>query len=281
MLFQAQDPDGKVHWLWEANGLPPQNLSPEHLSSLDLSDAALWLLNDAPTLLHQGSQTLGEPIPEANHWKRLLPGRPGKALALGRNFAAHAEEMGAAPSNEMLWFCKLPDILVGHEQDFVVPDWLPGRVDPEAELVLLIGAELRNATLEQASAAIAGYSLGNDLTARGVQANDKKKSWPWLRSKNVATFGSIGPGWIPTTTLDDFAKFTLQGLVNGEVRQQASLAHMLWPPATALVELSRWLPLFPGDVVFLGTPAGVGSVEAGDQLEVRLDGLMSLRNTVI
>ena len=261
MLILALAPDGAARWLYRNADAVPQDLAAYGLT--DLVSAADWLQAGADL-------TQATPLAEAAAWPLLLPGKPGKALALGRNFAAHAKEMGAAPSQEMVWFCKLPDILVGHQQDFEIPTWLPGRVDPEAELVLLLSAPLRNATPEQAAAAIAGYSLGNDLTARGVQSEDKKKSWPWLRSKNVATFGSIGPGWLPTSALQDFESFDLHGVVNGEVRQQASLADMLWPPAQALVELSKWLPLFPGDVVFLGTPAGVGAVEPGDVLEVKL-----------
>lgn len=285
MLKLAQSPDGKRHWLWHRAGQCPQIL--DGIGANNLADAARWLQaldgtsSQTITLQTHLDAVQAQPCEEAVDWPELLPGRPGKALALGRNFAAHAKEMGAAPSAEMVWFCKLPDILVGHQHDFEVPKWLPGRVDPEAELVLLLAAPLRNAGLEEAQAAIAGYALGNDLTARGVQSEDKKKSWPWLRSKNLATFGSIGPGWLPASALADFDTFTLQGLVNGEVRQQASLADMLWPPAQALVELSRWLPLYPGDVVFLGTPAGVGAVEPGDVLEVRLDEELQLRNKVV
>ena len=285
MLKLARSPDGCPTWLWHAAGRCPQILT--GLGVHSLADAARWLQafdgarSQTAKLETHEEASKGQPTEEAADWPLLLPGRPGKALALGRNFAAHAKEMGAAPSADMVWFCKLPDILVGDGDNFEVPEWLPGRVDPEAELVLLLAAPLRNATVEQAQSAIAGYSLGNDLTARGVQGEDKKKSWPWLRSKNVATFGSIGPGWLPASALTDFESFTLQGLVNGEVRQQASLADMLWPPAQALVELSRWLPLYPGDVVFLGTPAGVGAVEPGDVLEVRLDDVLQLSNPVV
>ncbi|NQU48515.1 MAG: fumarylacetoacetate hydrolase family protein [Planctomycetes bacterium] len=277
MLILALAPDGAARWLYRNADGVPQDLAAYGLT--DLASAAAWL--------HTGADlSQATPLPQAAAWPLQLPGKPGKALALGRNFAAHAKEMGAPPSQEMVWFCKLPDILVGHQQNFEIPTWLPGRVDPEAELVLLLCAPLRDATLEQAAAAIAGYSLGNDLTARGVQSEDKKKSWPWLRSKNVATFGSIGPGWLPTSALRDFELYHLHGVVNGEVRQQASLADMLWPPAQALVELSKWLPLYPGDVVFLGTPAGVGAVEPGDVLEVKLssaDGkdLLHLSNDVV
>jgi 2-keto-4-pentenoate hydratase/2-oxohepta-3-ene-1,7-dioic acid hydratase in catechol pathway len=277
-LRLAQSPQGTPHWLWFADTTAPGlDLSSAGLPA-DLAAVAPWLASGAEaqaTLL-----AAAEPIPGAQNWPLLRPGKPGKALALGRNFAAHAAEMGAAVEQEMLWFCKLPDILVGPHDDFVKPAWLEGRIDPEAEVVLLIGADLRDATAEQAAQAIAAYTLGNDLTARGVQAGDKERKWPWLRSKNVATFGSFGPGWITAAAMPNFAELKLHGLVNGELRQQASMADMIWPPVLALQILSKWLPLYAGDVVYLGTPSGVAGVEVGDRLVVEIPGLMRLENTL-
>jgi 2-keto-4-pentenoate hydratase/2-oxohepta-3-ene-1,7-dioic acid hydratase in catechol pathway len=277
-LRLAQSPQGRPHWLWFADTTAPAlDLSSAGLPA-DLAAVAIWLASGAEaqaTLL-----AAAEPIPGAENWPLLRPGKPGKALALGRNFAAHAAEMGAAVEQEMLWFCKLPDILVGPHDDFVKPAWLEGRIDPEAEVVLLIGADLRDATAEQAAQAIAAYTLGNDLTARGVQAGDKERKWPWLRSKNVATFGSFGPGWITAAAMPNFAELKLHGLVNGELRQQASMADMIWPPVRALQILSKWLPLYAGDVVYLGTPSGVAGVEVGDRLVVEIPGLMRLENTL-
>jgi 2-keto-4-pentenoate hydratase/2-oxohepta-3-ene-1,7-dioic acid hydratase in catechol pathway len=277
-LRLAQDPQGHARWLWQAHASGPVvDLSAAGLPA-DLPAVAIWLTSgpEAQAALINAAQ----PIAGAKNWPLLRPGKPGKALALGRNFAAHAAEMGAAVEQEMLWFCKLPDILVGPHDDFVKPPWLEGRIDPEAEVVLLIGADLQNATADQAQQAIAAYSLGNDLTARGIQAGDKERKWPWLRSKNVATFGSFGPGWIPATAMPDFAELELHGLVNGELRQQASMADMIWPPAQALQILSQWLPLYAGDIVYLGTPSGVAGVEVGDQLVVEIPGLMRLENTL-
>lgn len=275
-LRLAQSPQGQAHWLWLADSTaPPLDLTGAGLPH-ELAAVAQWLASDPGT--QASLLAAAEGIPGAENWPLLRPGKPGKALALGRNFAAHAAEMGAAVEQEMLWFCKLPDILVGPHDDFVKPAWLEGRIDPEAEVVLLIGADLRDATAVQAQNAIAAYTLGNDLTARGVQAGDKERKWPWLRSKNVATFGSFGPGWIPAAAMPDFAELELHGLVNGELRQQASMADMIWPPVQALQILSQWLPLYAGDIVYLGTPSGVAGVEVGDQLVVEIPGLMRLEN---
>jgi 2-keto-4-pentenoate hydratase/2-oxohepta-3-ene-1,7-dioic acid hydratase in catechol pathway len=267
MLHRAIDPEGRAHWLWSS----PEGWRDLSLAGLapGLASAAAWLVRPAverERLLAQAPR-----LPSVEAWKFTLPGRPGKILALGRNFAAHAVEMGSEPSlDDMLWFAKFPEICVAPGAAVEVPAWLPGRIDPEAELVLVLAADLRNATEAEAQAAIAAWTLGNDLTARGVQAADKEKSWPWVRSKNPAGFGSYGPGWLPVEQLGDWNQLRLQGLVNGELRQEALLADMLYRPARALAELSRWLPLVAGDLLFLGTPSGVQALEDQDQLCVRL-----------
>jgi 2-keto-4-pentenoate hydratase/2-oxohepta-3-ene-1,7-dioic acid hydratase in catechol pathway len=267
MLHRAIDPEGRAHWLWSCSegwrDLSLAGLAPE------LAHAAAWLLRSTAERQPLLAQAPLRPSVEA--WRFTLPGRPGKILALGRNFAAHAREMGSEPSlDDMLWFAKFPEICVDPGAPVEVPAWLPGRIDPEAELVLLLAKDLRNASEAEAQAAIAGWTLGNDLTARGVQAADKEKSWPWMRSKNPAGFGSYGPAWLPVNQLGDWDQLRLQGLVNGEVRQEAQLADMLYRPARALAELSRWLPLAAGDLLFLGTPSGVQALEDQDELCVRL-----------
>ena len=267
MLHRAIDPEGRPHWLWSC----PEGWRDLSLAGLapELAQAAAWLARS--TAERQALLAQAPLRPSVEAWRFTLPGRPGKILALGRNFAAHAREMGSEPSlDDMLWFAKFPEICVDPGTPVKVPAWLPGRIDPEAELVLVLGQSLRNASEAEAEAAIAGWTLGNDLTARGVQAADKEKSWPWVRSKNPAGFGSYGPGWLPADQLGDWNQLRLQGLVNGAVRQEALLADMLYRPARALAELSRWLPLVTGDLLFLGTPAGVQALEHQDEVCVRV-----------
>ncbi len=297
-LSRALGPESQPHWLWQDDA-GWCDLSAAGLAD-DLAEVAAWLLEihdgngqDQPSTGQAAAAghpllTAAPRVDDAGSWPHLQPGHPGKALALGRNFAAHAREMGAKPGGEMCWFTKLPGCLSGPDVPVVIPSWLQGRIDPEAELVLLIGATLQECSAEQAAAAIAAYTLGNDVTARGVQAGDKEKSWPWTRSKNLAGFGPFGPAWIPAAHMPPWDQLELVGRVNGEVQQHASLADMIWPPVEALVELSRWLPLHPGDLVFLGTPSGVAGVQANDQLEVALEGpgaldlkLSPLRNVLL
>jgi len=274
-LRRAQAPDGSAHWLWVAGGVF------RDLSAAGVADelaAVARLLTDADALRLALATA---PEAPASTWPPLCPGRPGKALCLGKNFAAHAREMGSEPPSELVFFAKSPDVLIGDGAAVVIPAWMESRVDPEAEVVLLLGRDLDSCTPAEAEQAIVALTLGNDITARGQQAADKERGWPWLRSKNLATFGCLGPAWVPWRECQDWRDRRLEGLVNGELRQEAWLADLIWEPGPALVELSRWTPLRAGDIVYLGTPAGVGAIAAGDQLEVRLSGLPSLRNPVV
>ncbi len=273
-LRRARRPDGAPAWLWR-EGERFRDLSAAGLAD-DLHEAAVLLLE---TELRQALLAQA-PDAEAADWPLLRPGRPGKGLAIGKNFAAHAREFGAEPPDELVWFAKLPEVLIGPEEAVTIPAWLDTRVDPEAELVLLVGEPLHEASPAEAGAAIAAYTLGNDVTARKQQGLDRDRHWPWLRCKNIASFGPIGPEWVPAAAMPPLESITLRGLVNGELRQQASLADLIWKPAEALAEISRWCPLVPGDLVFLGTPAGVAPVQPGDEMVVEADGLGRLRNPV-
>lgn len=273
-LRRAQAPDGSPHWLWVASGVF-RDLSEAGIAD-DLAEVAQLLAD--PVALRATIDAA--PQATASTWPLLCPGRPGKALCLGKNFAAHAREMGAEPPSELVFFAKSPDVLIGPDQPVQIPTWLESRVDPEAEVVLLLGQDLDHASEAEAEAAIVALTLGNDITARGQQAADKERAWPWLRSKNLATFGCLGPAWVPWAECQDWRDRRLEGLVDGEVKQEAWLADMIWQPVPALVELSRWTPLRAGDIVYLGTPAGISPIQPGQQLEVRLPGLGSLRNPV-
>ncbi len=274
-LRRACSPDGQPHWLWLAGGVL-RDLTAAGLAD-DLCELAS-LLAETTTF---SSLLSAAPEVAATTWPLLLPGRPGKALCLGKNFAAHAREMGSAPPSELVWFAKLPDCLIGPGEAVQIPSWLSTRVDPEAEVVALLGRSLHQASPAEAEQAIVAYTLGNDITARKQQSLDRERGWPWLRAKNLATFGCLGPAWVPKEELPPLASLCLRGRVNNVIRQQASLADLLWSPAHALAEISKWTPLCPGDIVFLGTPAGVAPIHPGDHLVVEAEGLGRLENPVV
>jgi 2-keto-4-pentenoate hydratase/2-oxohepta-3-ene-1,7-dioic acid hydratase in catechol pathway len=274
-LRRALGSDGEPHWLWVAGGFF-RDLTAAGLGD-DLAEVGGMLADQ------EAFQQLLAQAPEAaaSTWPLLMPGRPGKALCLGKNFAAHAREMGAEPPTELVWFAKLPDTLIGHGEEVVIPKWLDTRVDPEAEVVMLLGHDLHNCNEQEAKQAIVAYTLGNDVTARAQQGLDKERGWPWLRAKNLATFGCIGPAWVPVWEMPPFEDITLRGRVNGVIRQECSMADIIWDPVRALVEMSRWTPLRAGDIVYLGTPAGVAPIHDGDELSVEADGLGKLVNPVV
>ncbi len=264
-LFRARNAQGEEGWAFgDERGT---HACGAEWGNDSLAEAAACLLRSAP--VSAAPAQFGPP---------LLPGRPGKALCVGRNFAEHARELGNPIPDEMIWFAKLSSVLVGPESEIRLPVWLDTRVDPEAEVVALVGRPLQDgATAADGEAAIAAYTLGFDLTARGIQGEDKQKGWPWTRSKNLPGFGVLGPAWVPPRLLPPLADIRLEGWVNGALRQAAALGSMLRSPGLALAEIARWTPLEPGDVVFLGTPAGVAPIQRGDLLEARATGLGSLR----
>ena len=279
----ARAPDGAAHWLWRSGDdfldlgqvERPSGIAPLERAR-DLGELASLFLDEGRRI----AELAQAPLVDAANWPLLLPGRPGKGLALGKSFAAHAREFGSEPPEELVWFAKLPEVLIGPGEPVRIPAWLTTRVDPEAEVVVLLGRPLANAAPEEAAAAIAAYTLGNDVTARKQQGEDRKRGWPWVRCKNLATFGPMGPEWVPAAAID-LPSLTLRGLVNDEVRQEASMGDLIWSPDRALAEISRWCPLRAGDVVFLGTPAGVTPIAAGDLVAVEAEGLGRLENPVV
>jgi len=187
---------------------------------------------------------------------------------LGRNFAAHARELNYKPPSSPIWFNKLKNVFVGDKEPIIIPSWLDSRVDCEAEVAIRLGVELHNATLDECEAAISHFTCANDITARKVQITDRDCGLPWMRSKNLSSFGSIGPAWHEYPGFGDFSKLELIGSLNGQIVQQALLGEMLFSPGQALSEMSRWHKLFVGDVLLLGTPKGVSPINDGDTISV-------------
>ncbi|MCB9160497.1 MAG: fumarylacetoacetate hydrolase family protein [Caldilineaceae bacterium] len=203
----------------------------------------------------------------------LAPVRPTKIVCVGRNYAAHAAELGNEVPTEPLIFLKPPSSVIGPDADVVYPE-ISTRVDHEGELAVIIGRRCRYLREDDAMDVIFGYSVANDVTARDLQKQDGQ----WTRGKGFDTFAPIGP-WIDTEF--DPANRDLLVTVNGEVRQRSNTDLMIYPIPRILSFVTRFLTLEPGDVILTGTPEGVGPVQPGDVMTVEIDGLGGISNPVI
>lgn len=213
----------------------------------------------------------------------VLPREVGKVLALGKNFRAHAEEFGEDVPTDPMYFAKLPETLVGHRATVRVPAWYEARFDHEAELAVWIGAPGADIDPADAMRHVAGYAVANDLTARTLQGEDRGRKHPWLRAKNFPGSCPLGPCLVLTEddgATPDPTPWRLTATVNGEARQDAGLEQLVVDVPHALAWLSRHLPLRRGDVVLMGTPAGVGPLANGDEVVCAIDGIGALATTI-
>lgn len=196
---------------------------------------------------------------------------------VGRNYAEHAREMGADPNQSPIFFAKPATALV-QATEVAFPE-RTAALHHEVELAVVLGSGGRHLSPEQAMAAVAGYAVAVDLTRRDVQALAKQAGHPWEMSKafdQSAPLGRVTPAaqWSP------HADHTIRLSVNGQPRQHCNVGQMIWDVPALLAALSREVTLWPGDVVLTGTPAGVGPLQVGDQVEAQVDGLTALRFAV-
>jgi 2-keto-4-pentenoate hydratase/2-oxohepta-3-ene-1,7-dioic acid hydratase in catechol pathway len=206
---------------------------------------------------------------------RLLPPiLPSKIVAVGRNYAEHAREMGNEPPDEPVIFLKPSTSVIGPDDPIAYPVKLSQRVDHEAELAVVIGRLCRDVPLERTAEVIFGYTCGNDVTARDLQRADGQ----WTRGKGFDTFCPLGP-WIETDL--DPSDLAINAMVDGDVRQSARTSELLHDVGSLIVFISAVMTLLPGDVILTGTPAGVGPIEVGDEVTVSIDGIGTLTNRVI
>ncbi|RJP48243.1 MAG: FAA hydrolase family protein [Anaerolineaceae bacterium] len=204
--------------------------------------------------------------------KLLAPCEPSKILCVGRNYVEHARELGNDVPQVPLIFLKPPSSIISNGEYIVLPPQ-SAQVEHEAELVAVIGRRAKNVTAETAREYIFGYTIGNDVTARDLQKTDDQ----WTRAKGFDTFCSFGP-WIDTEFDASDAVVTCR--VNGQMRQMASTRDMVFNVVTLIAYISSVMTLEPGDVLFTGTPAGVGELKNGDVVDVEIEGLGKLSNPV-
>jgi 2-keto-4-pentenoate hydratase/2-oxohepta-3-ene-1,7-dioic acid hydratase in catechol pathway len=203
----------------------------------------------------------------------LAPVEPSKIVCIGRNYAAHAAELGNEVPKEPLMFLKPTSSIIGPEEAIVLTRYSQ-RVEHEGELALVIGrrcSQLSDA--EDALSFVLGYTCLNDVTARDLQKSDVQ----FTRAKGFDTFCPVGPH---IETALDPANALIETRVNGELRQSGMTSLMIYPPAFLVRWISRMMTLMPGDIIATGTPAGVGPLVAGDTVEVSVAGVGVLRNPV-
>jgi len=202
----------------------------------------------------------------------LAPCVPTKIVCVGRNYLAHAEELGnEVPENPLLFF-KPPSAVIGPEEAIVLPK--SDVVHFEAELAVVIGRRCRHVPAEEALDVILGYTCMNDVSDRVAQKWEKN----WVRAKGFDTSAPLGPILVSPDEVAEPLHVTLR--LNGELRQDGCTDAMIFPVPALIEEISRVMTLEPGDVIATGTPAGVGPLAPGDIVEITIDGIGTLRNRV-
>ena len=213
----------------------------------------------------------------------LLPPvpRPGKVVAIGLNYHAHAAEQGIeAPASPTI-FAKFPSALVGHGATIAWDPALATQVDYEAELAVVVGARARRVDESVALDHVLGYTCANDVTARDLQRGDRQ----WVRGKSLDTFGPLGPVLVTRDEIPDPQALSISCDVSGERLQAASTADMIFGVASLVAYCSRAFTLEPGDVILTGTPAGVGVyrepqrfLRDGDEVAIEIERIGRLVN---
>jgi 2-keto-4-pentenoate hydratase/2-oxohepta-3-ene-1,7-dioic acid hydratase in catechol pathway len=220
-----------------------------------------------------GDLTLTDVVVPLAGVRLLSPVLPSKVVAIGKNYADHAREMGGEPPAEPVIFLKPSTSVIGPRSAISYPA-LSTRVDFEGELAVVIGRLCRDVSVERAGEVVLGYTCANDVTARDLQKADGQ----WARAKGFDTFCPLGP-WIVTDI--DASDLAITTTVNGEVKQDARTSLLLHDVAKLVAFVTAVMTLLPGDVILTGTPAGVGPLRPGDDVSVTIEGIGTLTNTVV
>ncbi|HKO91697.1 MAG TPA: fumarylacetoacetate hydrolase family protein [Polyangiaceae bacterium] len=243
-------------------GQPSYVLLPEQ-GPAQLLTAAPWL----------GGRPSGTELPQgsvgSDSYPLLCPAQPSKIIGIGRNYKKHAEELKNEVPEQPLMFFKPPSSLLDPGGCVELPPESE-RVDYEAELVVVIGQRCRRASRSEAESAIFGYGIGCDVTARDLQQKDKQ----WTRAKGFDTFCPFGPFVV---ALSDASRLRVQLSIHGQSRQDGWTSDMIFDVPTLVAYASQSMTLEPGDLIFTGTPEGVGPLTRGDAVSIRIDSLGELK----
>ena len=210
--------------------------------------------------------------------------RPGKVICIGLNYRDHAIESGMDIPTEPVLFSKFGNTIIGPEDTILAPT-TSDEVDYEAELVVVIGKTGKNIAEDAAMDYVAGYTCGHDVSARDYQL--KRGGNQWMVGKTFDTFAPIGPALVTREDVPDPHALGIRCVVNGETLQNSSTAQLIFNVPQAIAYLSHVMTLEPGDIIFTGTPPGVGMarkppvwLKAGDVVEIQIEGIGTLRNPV-
>ena len=220
--------------------------------------------------LFSGSrERTGKSVP-TSEVRLLAPAQPSKVIAVGLNYKSHIGDREAAAYPGL--FAKFPTSIIGPEVPIqMTPD--TEDLHYEAELVVVIGKTAKDVSVENAPDHVFGVTCGNDVSERGWQSADLQ----WFRAKGADTFGPLGPAIVVGL---DYGNLALESRLNGEVRQSSNTNDLLFDVPTIVSYVSRYVTLLPGDVIFTGTPGSTAPMKAGDVIEIEVEGVGVLRNTV-
>ena len=264
----------------------------EGIVDLNRADAGIpscvkKLLEQGPEGLHRADEAVRHGMPIPFDQVILLPPIPSpeKVICIGLNYVDHAKEGGSPIPQEPVVFCKFPTAVRADGDDVVLP---PSslEVDYEAELVVVIGVRGRHIPKEQALRHVAGYCCGNDISARDWQL--RKPGGQWLLGKTFDSFAPFGPALVTADEVDRPSNLQIQLRLNGRTMQNSNTSQLIFSVEELIAYVSSVCTLTPGDILFTGTPAGVGCtrkppvfLQPGDVLEVEIEQLGILRNTVV
>ena len=203
----------------------------------------------------------------------------GKIVCVGRNYAEHAKELGNEIPEFPLIFLKPASSLIFDNENIIHPNY-SNEMHNEVELVLLIGQTIKDASKEIAEKAIAGYAVGLDMTLRDIQNQAKAKGHPWTMAKCFDT-SAVVSDFILKSDYELTGDEKIELKVNGEVKQSSPLSQMIFSPVEIVKYISSRMTLEKGDLIFTGTPAGVGKVNVGDILIAKIENVGTLQNKII
>jgi acylpyruvate hydrolase len=246
-------------------------------------EALAWVAEHRAGTALAGPQ--GERIRYARDEARLRTpiARPEKILGIGLNYKDHCREMGRELPKEIRTFAMFPNALIGDGEDIILPN-NSSEMDYEAELVAVIGKPARHVPADKALGYVAGYTIGNDVSARDHQRNDPQTT----RGKTGDTHAPAGPWIVTTDEIPDPGGLDISLRVNGEVRQDSNTSELVFPVPVLVSFLSNYFTLAPGDLIYTGTPAGVAAgrkpplwLKPGDTIEVRIEKIGALQNRCV